>query len=484
MQIILPNRAVIEAPGYVVTCSGDDLPPLNRLPDAVAQRARALTKRLSRKPADTRACRGDTADGQAVVVYRLKPGEELTRDRLESWSHRVALLARELESDVCVVLPPQSSNASRPRRVLTSLSTADYRFEEFRTKTGTDRKADPERAALVVPPARQTSSYRGARAAATAVSEGIAWARDLANTPPNVATPAWMARQASEYFRSVGARVEVLGPKGIAQRKMGGLAAVGSGSANGPRCVRVRLGKRGRKVALVGKGVTFDTGGISIKPAALMDEMKYDKSGACAVLGIGRAVAALELELQLELYVPLAENMLGGRAYRPGDIVRCMNGKTVEILNTDAEGRMILADALHWAANGEPDHILDFATLTGACVVALGDKSAGLFSNDDLLAEALLRAADDAGEYLWRLPLWEHFSRQMQGNHGDLKNTGPRWGGASTAAAFLQEFIGEAKSWAHVDLAGPAYRTLPGKKRKESTGYGVALTVDWLRSIE
>jgi len=234
---------------------------------------------------------------------------------------------------------------------------------------------------------------------------------------------------------------------------------------------------------LVGKGVTFDTGGISIKPAAAMDEMKYDKSGACAVLGIGRAVASLNLPIRLEIYVPLAENMLGGSAYRPGDIVQCMNGKTVEVLNTDAEGRMILADALTWAVRGKPDHVVDYATLTGACVVALGEKTAGLFSDDDDTASALLGAAASSGEYLWRLPLFTHFSEQIKGNHGDLKNIGPRWGGASTAAAFLKEFGGEAKSWTHIDLAGPSCLPRKGSGGKQATGYGVALTVAWLTSL-
>jgi leucyl aminopeptidase len=275
----------------------------------------------------------------------------------------------------------------------------------------------------------------------------------------------------------------VLTTRELARRRMGGILAVGGGSANTPRLVRLEWGGGERSVSLVGKGVTFDTGGISIKPATTMDEMKYDKSGACTVLGIARAVAELELPVRLRAYLPLAENMPDGAAYRPGDIVTCHNGKTVEVLNTDAEGRMILADALSWAAGEEPDYLIDYATLTGACVVALGQSGAGLFSHDDDLARALLDGAGAAGEHLWRLPLWPEFRRAMKGTHADLRNTGGRWGGACTAAAFLSSFVDGAGRWAHVDLAGPAYVGEAGSGPRGATGYGVALTVHWLRSL-
>src|SRR4029079_17760646 len=237
------------------------------------------------------------------------------------------------------------------------------------------------------------------------------------------------------------------------------------------------------RVALVGKGVTFDTGGISIKPAANMDEMKWDKCGACTVLGLLRAVARLQLPLELSVYVPLAENMPGGASYRPGDIIRMHNGKTVEVLNTDAEGRIILGDALAWAAERQPDHLVEYSTLTGACVVALGQTGAGLYSPNDELAQSLLAAAESAGERLWRLPLWPEFNEGIQGSHSDLKNVAGRWGGASTAAAFLSNFVGEVQSWAHLDIAGPAYIGEGESGTRGATGYGIALTVEWLRSL-
>ncbi len=248
--------------------------------------------------------------------------------------------------------------------------------------------------------------------------------------------------------------------------------------------IRLQYGTSGPRIALVGKGITFDTGGISIKPAADMDEMKYDKGGACAVLGIAHAVAALELPVRLTAYTPFAENMLSGNAYRPSDIVRCYNGKTVEITNTDAEGRMILADAMAWAAEERPDAMVELSTLTGSCVVALGLQAAGLFTPDDGLADELSAAAAESGERLWRLPLYPEYLEEMKGTHADLRNSAGRWGGASLAAAFLSQFTGEVERWAHLDIAGVANvkADLAGGAAG-ATGFGVASTVAWLRRL-
>jgi len=277
--------------------------------------------------------------------------------------------------------------------------------------------------------------------------------------------------------------VTVVGPDELEERGMGGILAVGKGSSRPPRLVRLAWGQEGPTVALVGKGVTFDTGGISLKPPARLDEMKYDKSGACTVLGIGRAVADLALPIRLRIYLPLAENMPDGAAYRPGDIIRCYGGKSIEIMNTDAEGRLLLADAMALAAEEQPDALLELSTLTGACVVALGHHGAGLYSPDDELADGLLAAASDGGERLWRLPLWKEFVEEMQGTHADLKNTGGRWGGANLAAAFLSQFVGELDRWAHLDIAGPAQIPKENNGSQGATGYGVALIVHWLRSL-
>jgi len=211
--------------------------------------------------------------------------------------------------------------------------------------------------------------------------------------------------------------------------------------------------------------------------------MKYDKCGACTALGIARAAADLDLPVRLRVYLPLVENMPDGASYRPGDIVRCYNGKTVEILNTDAEGRMILADAFAWAAEGAPDALLEYSTLTGAAVVALGHWAGAVYTPDDALAADLLGAADRAGERLWRMPLWPEYVEQMKGHHADLKNVAGRWGGANTAAAFLSQFVGDLTRWAHFDIAGAAYVGNDEEEPREATGYGVHLTVDWLRRL-
>jgi leucyl aminopeptidase len=353
-----------------------------------------------------------------------------------------------------------------------------YRFDRFREGDGPGTPLEVS----LVPVSGEERLWRAALPVGAAVAAGVELARDLANTPPNVATPAWIAAQATALARRHRGRATVLAPAELRRRGMGGILAVGGGSSNPPRLVRLELGRGARTVALVGKGVTFDTGGISIKPAAQMDEMKWDKSGACAVLGALEAVARLRLPLRVRAYLPLAENMPDGGAYRPGDIVRCANGRTVEITNTDAEGRMILADALCWAVAERPEALVEMSTLTGACVVALGPTGAGLFSPDDELAGALVAAAERTGDRLWRLPLWPEFLEEMRGTHADLRNSGGRWGGASTAAAFLSQFAAPLPSWAHLDIAGPAY-VGEGKGRRGATGYGVALTVEWLRAL-
>jgi leucyl aminopeptidase len=248
--------------------------------------------------------------------------------------------------------------------------------------------------------------------------------------------------------------------------------------------VRLQWGDRGPKVALVGKGVTFDTGGISIKPAKDMDEMKYDKSGACDVLAVARAAADLQLPVRLSVYAPFAENMLSANAYRPSDIVRCYNGKTVEITNTDAEGRMILADALAWAAEEGAESIVELSTLTGGVIVALGFVAAGMFTPDEGLAGELTRAGEAGGERFWRLPIYPEYLEEMKGTHADLRNSAGRAGSACTAAAFLSQFVGGVRRWAHLDIAGVSnVKNGQGGTYAGATGFGVATAVGWLRRL-
>ena len=384
-----------------------------------------------------------------------------------------------------LVLPahPETAGRAAAGRVLRALALAAYRFDRFLS----DREKRPgglERLAVVPPPGEEAAD-RAALPAAQVVAGAVGLARDLANSPANEATPAWMEERSLEMAASRDLEVTVLGAAELRAKGMGGLLAVGAGSAHPPRLVRLQYGTTGPRVALVGKGITFDTGGISIKPAADMDEMKYDKSGACAVLAAARAAADLDLPVRLSVYAPLAENMLSANAYRPSDIVRCYNGKTVEITNTDAEGRMILADALAWAAEERPDAIVELSTLTGACVIALGHQAAGLFSPDDALAgESYTAAAAEEGERLWRLPLFPEYLEEMKGSHADLRNSAGRWGGASLAAAFLSQFVGDVGRWAHLDIAGVAnVKPEQGYRFTGATGFGVAAVVGWLRQL-
>lgn len=416
---------------------------------------------------------------RSVVVYGLGSREEFDCRRLSNWLRQV--FRNEMQGifrRVAVILPSHESleGSKCALRTLTELSLANYLYEDYKSK-GSEKRSI---AMTLIPPEDSLSSFRKAGKLVPALVEGIRWSRDLANTPPNIATPEWLAEQARRMAKARQMKIRILGPAQLERMKMGGMLAVGRGSSNPPRLVRLEWGRGEQVIAFVGKGVTFDTGGISIKPSRSMDEMKYDKCGACAVLGVAKATSAMNLPFRFRAYLPLAENMPDGSAYRPGDIIRSYNGKTIEITNTDAEGRIILADALAWAAREQPDQLLELSTLTGATVVALGHHAAALYTPSQELAEELLVAAQESGEKLWRMPLWEEFGNDMKGVHADLRNAGGRWGGANGAAAFLSNFVGDVGRWAHLDVAGTAYRSHDTKDDPGATGFGVALIIHWL----
>ena len=309
--------------------------------------------------------------------------------------------------------------------------------------------------------------------------KGMALMRDLANLPANICTPSHLAgaaRNLAREYRSI--RVKVLDESEMRKLKMGALLSVTNGSAEPARLIvaEYRGAGNGAPVALVGKGVTFDTGGISLKPPAAMDEMKFDMSGAASVLGCLKAAAELRLPLNLVAVIPACENMPSGRATKPGDIVKTMSGQTVEILNTDAEGRLILCDALTYVRRYKPRVVIDVATLTGACVVALGNHLTGLFSNDDELADELLEASRRADDRAWHLPVMEEYTEQLKSNFADMANVAGREGGAITAAGYLSKFTKDLK-WAHLDIAGTAYNS---GANKGSTGRPVPMLVEYL----
>jgi len=312
-----------------------------------------------------------------------------------------------------------------------------------------------------------------------ALVEGMELAKEWANRPANHATPSLLAAEAEKLDRFAHVKVEVLGPKDVAKLGMGAFMAVAQGSAEPLRFIVIRYngGAKGQApVVLVGKGITFDTGGISIKPAAEMDEMKFDMGGAASVLGTMRAVAQLQPAVNVVGIIPSCENMPDGRAIKPGDVVTSMSGQTIEILNTDAEGRLILCDALTYAAKLKPASVVDVATLTGACVVALGGVRSGLFSSDDALAAKLSEAGEQTQDPCWRMPLDDEYAEGLKSNFADMANVAGRAGGAISAAKFLQKFTAEFP-WAHLDIAGTAWKS---GAAKGSTGRPVPLLLQYV----
>jgi len=315
---------------------------------------------------------------------------------------------------------------------------------------------------------------------ATAIAEGVRFTRELGNLPPNICNPEYVANAAKKIADDhPGVTVQILEREEMQQLGMGSLLAVGQGSANPPKLIVLHYqgGKENDKpYALVGKGITFDSGGLSLKPGAGMEEMKFDMCGAAAVLGAFQTAVQLKLPLNLVCVVPAVENMPDGNAYRPSDIVTTMSGQTVEVLNTDAEGRLILCDALTYVQKFNPQVIIDAATLTGACVVALGAHASGLFSQDDSLAGELLAAGEATLDRAWRMPLWEDYQSQLETGFADMANIGGKWAGAITAACFLARFT-EGYRWAHLDIAGTAWTE--GRKGS-ATGRPVQLLVQYL----
>ncbi len=312
-----------------------------------------------------------------------------------------------------------------------------------------------------------------------AIAEGMNVAKDLGNLAPNICTPTYLAEQAAGIAKTYKLTATVLEQKDMEKLGMGALLAVARGSHQPAKLIALEYWGRGKKekpIVLVGKGVTFDTGGISLKPAAEMDEMKYDMCGAASVLGTITAIAKMGLSVNVIGIIPTTENMPGGNATKPGDVVTSMSGQTVEILNTDAEGRLILCDALTYAERYEPEAVIDIATLTGACVIALGHVASGLLSNDEELTEELLRASERTGDHAWRLPLWDEYQEQLKSNFADMGNIGGRAGGTITAACFLSRFTGKYR-WAHLDVAGTAWKS---GKEKGATGRPVPLLTQFL----
>jgi leucyl aminopeptidase len=351
--------------------------------------------------------------------------------------------------------------AAQVRAVGEGAALGAYSFSRYRT-TDTGTRKEPVREVVLVVPDAKDKAVRAAVTRADVVGRAVRLARDLVNTPPSDLRPAELADLAAARAKAVGIDVEVLEGKALVKGGFGGLVGVGQGSANPPRLVHLsyRGGKgASTKVALIGKGITFDSGGLSLKPAASMEEMKSDMGGAAAVIATMAAVAELALPVHVEAWVPMAENMPSGTAIRPSDVLTLRGGTTVEVNNTDAEGRLILADAIARACEDGPDVVIDVATLTGAQLVALGARTTGVMGNDDDLRTGIVDAAVRAGEPSWPMPLPPELRKGLDSDIADLVNTGPREGGMLTAGLFLQEFVADGVRWAHLDIAGPAFNS-------------------------
>ncbi|MCE5180784.1 MAG: leucyl aminopeptidase [Betaproteobacteria bacterium] len=353
-----------------------------------------------------------------------------------------------------------------------------YRFDQLKSQPDETRRP-LRKIVLNVPHRDELAIGEMAAARGQAIANGMNLAKDLGNLPGNICTPAYLAQQAKDLAKTYKLKLEVLEQKDMEALKMGSLLSVARGSRQPAKLIVLQYqggNKKQKPLVLVGKGITFDSGGISLKPGAEMDEMKYDMCGAASVLGTFQAVAQLKLPINLVGIIPATENLPDGNASKPGDIVTSMSGQTIEILNTDAEGRLILCDALTYAERFDPEAVVDIATLTGACVIALGGQASGLLSNHDALARELLHAGEHTGDRAWQLPLWDEYQEQLKSNFADMANIGGRQAGTITAACFLSRFA-KKYDWAHLDIAGTAWKS---GKEKGATGRPVPLLVHFL----
>ena len=414
---------------------------------------------------------------QRVLLVSLGERKDAPEAAYREAVRGAAAALRDLDAKDAAFFLVDAKIGARPvswnlRHAVLGIRDAFYRFDQLKTQ----KKAPPPALAQVTLPLGASSALQQALEEATATADGADLARDLGNLPGNVCTPSYLADEAKKLARQFKLGIEVLERRDMERLGMGAFLSVTRGSHQPPKLIVLRYAgaaKTRKPLVLVGKGITFDTGGISLKPSGEMDEMKFDMSGAGSVLGTLRALAGMQAPVNVIGVIPTCENMPGGSATKPGDIVTTMSGQTVEILNTDAEGRLILCDALTYSARFEPEAVVNIATLTGACVIALGHVATGLFSNDEKLAGEIREAGDDAWDRVWPMPLWDDYQEQLRSNFADFANIGGRPGGSITAACFLARFTREMR-WAHLDVAGTAWKS---GREKGSTARPVPLLV-------
>jgi leucyl aminopeptidase len=425
--------------------------------------------------AETFISEGAGARRLLLVGLGAKKDEEALFEK--AGSVLAARLLTSGETRLVVDLGGLNLGAEAAARIAFGAAARSWRYDIYRTKLGKKAKPTLEEAVIVGAPEGAEAEWRHREA----VLQGLSFTRELVTEPANVIFPVSFVERCRAQLEPLGVEFEVLDEDAMAAAGMGALLGVSQGSEQPARLLAMRwngAGDAGSKpVVLIGKGVTFDTGGISIKPSAGMEAMKWDMGGAGAVAGAMKALAARKARANVVGICGLVENMPDGKAQRPGDVVTSMSGQTIEVINTDAEGRLVLADVLTWAQRQyKPETVIDLATLTGAMIISLGHEYAGLFSNDDGLADKLLAAGQASGDKLWRMPMGEVYDRQMDSPIADMKNAGPREGGSIMAATFLQRFVEEGVKWAHLDIAGMVWANKPGTLfDKGATGYGVAL---------
>ncbi len=412
------------------------------------------------------------AKSVAVIAYKAdKKGLETAAKKLSAY------LAEYQIKQASIALPTDNltdlSTTDTAKILVQNLLSADYVCDEYKSQT--EEKIDID---VVFLTDNEKTIAIGVEQG-TAIAEGMNTLKALGNAPGNVCTPKYLAHYTKKLAKQYDSlSVEILKEKEIKALKMGSLLSVSKGSIEKPRLIKLEhKGGEGNPIILVGKGVTFDSGGISLKPGAGMDEMKYDMCGAGSVIGTMKTIAMLNLPINVIGIVPSVENMPSDRASKPGDIVTSMSGKTIEILNTDAEGRLILCDAITYAKQFKPKALIDIATLTGAVIIGLGTHATGLMSNNDELAEQLLRAGQQSGDRAWQLPVWEEYTEQLKSPFADLQNIGGREAGTITAGCFLGEFAKDV-AWAHLDIAGTAWQT----RKEGATGRPVPLLVEYIMS--
>ncbi|QQR91994.1 MAG: leucyl aminopeptidase [Myxococcales bacterium] len=394
---------------------------------------------------------------------------------------RTARHARRFTS-IALILP--QTDIPAVRAAAEGLLGGSYLYDRYFSESKKP-KTKLNRAVLLVDKSQNTPELERALQEGAIIGGAVNFARDLVNCPPNDLTPTALADAAKQACDQVGAKCKIYNKKEIQNMGMNLLLAVNRGSAQEPRFVHMsyKPAQAKKRIVFVGKGITFDAGGLCIKPSKAMLDMKCDMAGAAVTIGVVVAAAALRLPVEVHGLVASTENMTGADAYRPGDVFTAKNGKTVEIINTDAEGRLVLADALSYADELEPDLLIDHATLTGACMVALGPRRAGFFSNSDDIAQSYIVAAEQQDEMYWRMPLDTDLRELLKSSIADMKHCDGPYGGTITAALFLKEFIGKNK-WVHVDIAGPAFlETMHGDTPKGGTGFGIRTALEYLRSI-